>query len=165
MGKDVGPHDGAIGMELRGAPHLDRGAVRVQERVIANIEVMPGGPTVVPGGQEAAVLIESMHIELMGVVAGATERGSQDTRYATVAFVHATVLAHEVAVRSVSRATGPILAADGMPVPIKDIALDQRVGPGCHRHAIAISPFMLVVVNVIVVDLHGPGLHIVDDAV
>src|SRR5512139_2401867 len=117
MGKDVGDDEGAVGLELRRTSQFDRVIFRVEKGIVANIHIMPGGSAIIEGVRKEvpypAVLLP-MHIELMSVYPKARKR------YPTV---QPAVLEHQVPIRSISRFITTI-ASDGVPVPIKDIALD-----------------------------------------
>src|SRR6516162_7803080 len=105
---------------------------------------MPGGATVVVD-EVARVL--TMHVEQMRV------RPPE----AVQPLVEPAIFEHQVPIGSVARPTAPVLLADGVAVPIEDVALDERMGGSGDGHTIPVTVGVLVVVNEVIVDIHGLG--------
>ena len=147
MRKHIGLDDGADGREFWRAHQLDPWHVgiwlyqrnwhlRQPKGVPANIDVMGGrsarGTGIVKLPVREVGASSSVHVEHLLVVSE-----------------------HEVSVGPVSSAKIPV-TCDGMEVPIKDVALDQRVASEPHDYSVPQEwRTQEVVMKVIVVDPYG----------
>src|SRR6266849_9855062 len=103
MRKDVGLNDVT---DVGRAPQVDRWPVRIQKGIEADIDVTPGGATAIPSRVHVERLLAM--VNALGAIAS---------------------FQHEVPVGAVSGQSSPVASA-GVPVGIKDVAFDQRMGAG-----------------------------------
>src|SRR5215471_3930939 len=117
---------------------MDRDAVRVEKRVVSDVDVLASRAAVPDALAEPRAVPRPVHVELMRV----DEGGSPDLG------MIASVFEDEIPVSEIARARAAV-AGDRMTVPVEHVPLDQRVGAVRDLDAVAFAALMPVVMDVV----------------